>query len=126
MNQRHHSTTAQPQSALATLTERGFFKQCTNLEGLAAAMEQGPLTFYAGFDPTGASLHVGHMVPLFAMAHLNRAGHTAIALVGAILVWVLSRRTGQLVEAASEPAAGAAGVSADEVARLDAEMRNLE
>jgi len=60
----------------------------------------------------------------------NLAGYflpaAAIALVGAILVWVLTRRSGQLVEAAAEPDGGGAGVSADEAARLEAEMRNLE
>ncbi len=68
--------------SLATLKERGFFKQCTDEEKLATLFETEKLTFYAGFDPTGPSLHVGHLVPLFAMAHLNRAGHRAIALAG--------------------------------------------
>jgi cytochrome c-type biogenesis protein CcmH/NrfF len=60
----------------------------------------------------------------------NLAGYfvpgAAIALVGAVLIWVLTRRSGQLVEAAAEREAGAAGMSADESARLEAEMRNLE
>ena len=68
--------------ALAALKERGFFKQCTDEEKLATLLETETVTFYAGFDPTGPSLHVGHLVPLFAMAHLNRAGHRAIALAG--------------------------------------------
>ena len=68
--------------ALATLKERGFFKQCTDEEKLATLLDTERVTFYAGFDPTGPSLHVGHLVPLFAMAHLNRAGHRAIALAG--------------------------------------------
>ena len=42
----------------------------------------GPLTFYAGFDPTATSLHAGTLVPLMAMAHLERAGHRAIAVLG--------------------------------------------
>ncbi len=67
---------------LAALKERGFFKQCTDEEKLATLLETETVTFYAGFDPTGPSLHVGHLVPLFAMAHLNRAGHRAIALAG--------------------------------------------
>lgn len=45
-------------------------------------MDEGPITFYVGFDPTGASLHIGHMLPAFALRHLREAGHTAIALVG--------------------------------------------
>ncbi|MDX9800152.1 MAG: tyrosine--tRNA ligase [Spirochaetia bacterium] len=68
--------------ALATLKERGFIKQCTDLDLLDKKLSEERLTFYCGFDPTGPSLHAGHLVPLFAMAHLNRAGHRAIALVG--------------------------------------------
>jgi tyrosyl-tRNA synthetase len=67
---------------LKALEERGFIKQCTDLEGLYKYAETTPLVFYAGFDPTGPSLHAGHMVPLFAMAHLQKAGHKALALVG--------------------------------------------
>ncbi|MCD6397395.1 MAG: tyrosine--tRNA ligase [Spirochaetaceae bacterium] len=67
---------------LDTLIERGFFKQCTNLEGLRKKMDEGPVTFYVGVDPTGSSLHVGHMVPFFAMHHLQQAGHNPIAVVG--------------------------------------------
>ncbi|MEA1910592.1 MAG: tyrosine--tRNA ligase [Spirochaetota bacterium] len=67
---------------LDTLIERGFFKQCTNLEALTKKMDEGPVTFYVGVDPTGSSLHVGHMVPFFAMHHLQKAGHNPIALVG--------------------------------------------
>lgn len=67
---------------LDTLIERGFFKQCTNLEALTKKMDEGPVTFYVGVDPTGSSLHVGHMVPFFAMHHLQQAGHNPIAVVG--------------------------------------------
>ncbi len=69
-------------NGLDTLIERGFFKQCTNLEGLKKKMDEGPVTFYVGVDPTGSSLHVGHMVPFFAMHHLQQAGHNPIAVVG--------------------------------------------
>ena len=68
--------------ALKVLQERGFVKQCTDLDLLSKKLDEGVVTFYCGFDPTGPSLHAGHLVPLFAMAHLNRAGHRAIALVG--------------------------------------------
>ncbi|HQL32458.1 MAG TPA: tyrosine--tRNA ligase [Treponemataceae bacterium] len=68
--------------ALETLKERGFFQQCTDAEGLSALMEKGPVTFYVGCDPTGPSLHIGHMVPFFALRHLREAGHQGIALVG--------------------------------------------
>lgn len=69
-------------AALQTLKERGFFAQCTDLEGLSALMDKGPITFYVGCDPTGPSLHIGHMVPFFALRHLREAGHKGIALIG--------------------------------------------
>ncbi|MBP7495685.1 MAG: tyrosine--tRNA ligase, partial [Spirochaetales bacterium] len=68
--------------ALQTLEERGFIQQCTDREGLSALMDAGPVTFYVGCDPTGPSLHIGHMVPFFALRHLHEAGHTSIALIG--------------------------------------------
>jgi len=49
---------------------------------LTALLGRGPVTFYAGFDPTASSLHVGSMIPLVAMAHLARAGHRPIAVLG--------------------------------------------
>lgn len=69
-------------SALATLQERGFIRQCTDMEGLSKAMDAGPITFYEGCDPTGPSLHIGHMVPYFAIRHLHEAGHRGIVLMG--------------------------------------------
>lgn len=69
-------------AAIETLKERGFFAQCTDLEGLSAKMDRGPVTFYVGCDPTGPSLHIGHMVPFFALRHLRNAGHHGIALIG--------------------------------------------
>jgi tyrosyl-tRNA synthetase len=69
-------------NALDVLKERGFFKQCTDEEMLTRKFTEGPVRFYCGFDPTGPSLHCGHMVPLFAMHHLQQAGHLPIALVG--------------------------------------------
>ncbi|MDR3312676.1 MAG: tyrosine--tRNA ligase [Spirochaetaceae bacterium] len=68
--------------ALETLKERGFFQQCTDPDALSDLMDQGPVTFYVGCDPTGTSLHVGHMVPFFAFRHLVAAGHRGIALIG--------------------------------------------
>ena len=67
---------------LQILKQRGFLKQCTDENQLETLLSDGPVTFYAGFDPTGPSLHAGHLIPLFAMAHLQRAGHRPIALVG--------------------------------------------
>lgn len=68
--------------ALQTLIDRGFFRQCTNVEALSALMDKGPVTFYTGTDPTGGSLHIGHLVPQFAVRHLRNAGHIGIALLG--------------------------------------------
>jgi len=69
-------------SALENLKTRGFFSQCTNEEELSRLMNEGPVTFYEGTDPTGGSLHIGHMVPYFAFRHLRDAGHKGIALLG--------------------------------------------
>lgn len=71
-----------PADVLGTLRARGFVQQITDESALAARLAAGPVTFYAGFDPTAASLHVGHYIPLMAMAHLARAGHKAIAVLG--------------------------------------------
>jgi tyrosyl-tRNA synthetase len=68
--------------ALLNLQTRGFFQQCTDAEGLSNLMDQGPVTFYVGCDPTGPSLHIGHMVPFFAYRHLRDAGQKGIALIG--------------------------------------------
>jgi tyrosyl-tRNA synthetase len=67
---------------LGTLKERGFVSQCSDEAGLAKLLDGECVTFYIGFDPTGDSLHVGHLQQLMAMAHLQRAGHRPIALVG--------------------------------------------
>lgn len=68
--------------ALEILKERGFIQQCTDLEGLSRLMDEGPVTLYEGCDPTGPSLHIGHMVPYFAIRHLHDAGNHAIVLMG--------------------------------------------
>ena len=65
-----------------TLNERGFVKQTTNAEQVAHLLSEGPVTYYVGFDPTASSLHVGSLVPIMAMAHLQRAGHKPIAIIG--------------------------------------------
>ena len=70
------------QHALDVLKERGFIAQSVYEEDLYKRMEQGPVTFYVGFDPTADSLHIGHYIPIMAMAHMQRAGHRPIALMG--------------------------------------------
>ncbi|MCL2764821.1 MAG: tyrosine--tRNA ligase [Treponema sp.] len=69
-------------STLEILKTRGFFQQCTDAESLSKLMDEGPVTFYEGTDPTGGSLHIGHMVPYFAFRHLRDNGHKGIALLG--------------------------------------------
>ncbi len=61
---------------------RGLIAQSTDLEALAAEAQRGPITVYAGFDPTGPSLHAGHLVPLLALRRFQRAGHRPIVLAG--------------------------------------------
>ncbi|MDR2514200.1 MAG: tyrosine--tRNA ligase [Christensenellaceae bacterium] len=68
--------------ALDVLRERGFIAQTVFEEDLYKMMEEGPVTFYVGFDPTADSLHIGHFIPIMAMMHMQRAGHRPIALVG--------------------------------------------
>ena len=65
-----------------TLKERGFIKQVTYEEDLYKLLGNEQVTFYIGFDPTADSLHVGHFMQVIVMAHMQRAGHRPIALVG--------------------------------------------
>ena len=67
---------------LSELRERGFVQQLSDEPALVALLAKAQVTFYAGFDPTASSLHVGSMIPLMAMAHLSRAGHRPIAVLG--------------------------------------------
>ena len=53
-----------------------------NTEGLSAALRAGTVSAYCGFDPTSSSLHVGNLIPVMGLVHLQRAGHRPIALVG--------------------------------------------
>ncbi|MEG2542350.1 MAG: tyrosine--tRNA ligase [Christensenellaceae bacterium] len=64
-----------------TLKQRGFIKQVTH-EGLDEMLKKEQVKFYVGFDATADSLHVGHFVQLMAMAHMQRAGHIPIVLIG--------------------------------------------
>jgi tyrosyl-tRNA synthetase len=63
------------------LNQRGFVAQATDAEGISQRLEE-PLTCYVGFDPTADSLHVGSLVPIMALAHMQRHGHRPIVLVG--------------------------------------------
>jgi len=81
----HPDTGAQQHAAARTgvleeLAWRGLLYQQT--EGAAAALAAGPVTAYCGFDPTAASLHIGSLVPIMGLVHLQRHGHRPIALAG--------------------------------------------
>jgi len=67
---------------LDTLRDRGFIEQTTHDEELYDYLEKDSVTCYIGFDPTAASLHVGSLVPIMALAQMQRHGHRPIALVG--------------------------------------------
>ena len=69
-------------SVLDELEWRGLISQSTDRDRLAEALNGEPITYYCGFDPTAASLHIGNLVQLINMRHLQAAGHHPIALVG--------------------------------------------
>ena len=69
-------------NAYDILESRGYIKQCSHPEELRELMGREKLTFYIGFDPTADSLHIGHYVALMTMAHMQRAGHRPIVLLG--------------------------------------------
>lgn len=64
------------------LKERGFVKQVTNEAAVRELFAKGRVTAYVGFDPTADSLHVGNLMGLMVLAHLQRAGHRPIAVIG--------------------------------------------
>ncbi len=65
-----------------TLVERGLIAQTTDADKIREMLATENVKFYIGFDPTADSLHVGHFVSVMVMAHMQRAGHTPIALFG--------------------------------------------
>jgi tyrosyl-tRNA synthetase len=75
-------TVAPVTDVLADLEWRGLIALSTDREALARDLAAGPVTLYCGFDPTGDSLHLGSLVPLFALRRFQLAGHRPIALAG--------------------------------------------
>ncbi len=67
---------------LRRVQDRGFFHQCTDLEGLDKLLSAGPISAYIGFDCTATSLHVGSLVPILMLRHLQQCGHKPIVLMG--------------------------------------------
>lgn len=78
-------STSQPpvtDNILDELEWRGLIAQSTDLDELRAELARGPITLYSGFDPTAASLHAGHLVPLLTLRRFQLAGHRPIVLAG--------------------------------------------
>ncbi|MEE2694314.1 MAG: tyrosine--tRNA ligase [Pseudomonadota bacterium] len=74
---------AKPKSELLqTLTSRGYLHQCTDLSGLDDLARRGSIVGYIGFDCTADSLHVGSLVPIMLLRHLQRTGHKPLVLLG--------------------------------------------
>ncbi|MGD9011359.1 MAG: tyrosine--tRNA ligase, partial [Desulfobacterales bacterium] len=69
-------------NVLDVLEERGFIEQTTHDQELRECLDRGSVTCYIGFDPTAASLHIGSLVPIMSLAHMQRQGHRPIALIG--------------------------------------------
>jgi tyrosyl-tRNA synthetase len=65
-----------------TLQARGFIQQVTHAEVLQDRLQHEQVTFYIGFDPTASSFHIGNLLPIMAMVHMQRAGHRPIAILG--------------------------------------------
>ena len=69
------------QNVYDTLKARGFIENVTDEEAVKDLLKE-PRVCYTGFDPTGDSLHVGHLLPIMALMHMEQAGHKPIALLG--------------------------------------------
>lgn len=69
-------------SVFDVLQERGFIAQITHEDEVKQLLSEKQVTFYIGFDPTADSLHVGHFLQLMVMAHMQKAGHKPIVLIG--------------------------------------------
>ena len=69
-------------NVIDVLKERGFIEQTTHEDELRDYLESEEATCYIGFDPTASSLHVGSLVPIMSLAHMQKHGHRPIALIG--------------------------------------------
>jgi len=75
-------TTADSNAFIAEMKWRGFFEQCTDEAALSEMLSGEVVTGYCGFDPTADSLHIGSLLPIMGLVHLQRHGHRPIAIVG--------------------------------------------
>lgn len=71
-----------------TLVDRGYFAQATHPQEIKEYLAKPGAIFYIGFDPTADSLHIGHLTQMMVMAHMQRAGHIPIALMGGGTGWI--------------------------------------
>ncbi len=69
------------ENVLDILEQRGFVEQITDREQVRKLLER-PVVCYVGFDPTASSLHVGSLLPIMALVHMQRAGHKPIVVIG--------------------------------------------
>lgn len=69
-------------TVLDILKERGFIQQLTHENEISELLAKEKITFYIGFDPTADSLHVGHFLGMMVMAHMQKAGHRPVCLIG--------------------------------------------
>lgn len=76
------TTNAQITDLVAELKWRGLIKDCTDEKGLSEHLNTGQRKIYAGFDPTADSLTIGNLVPIMMLAHVKRAGHTPVVVMG--------------------------------------------
>eukprot|EP00429_Kryptoperidinium_foliaceum_P036753 CAMPEP_0176158472 /NCGR_PEP_ID=MMETSP0120_2-20121206/81050_1 /TAXON_ID=160619 /ORGANISM="Kryptoperidinium foliaceum, Strain CCMP 1326" /LENGTH=461 /DNA_ID=CAMNT_0017495833 /DNA_START=45 /DNA_END=1426 /DNA_ORIENTATION=- len=67
---------------LQTMRDRGFLHQCSNIEELDKKMKDGTISAYLGFDATADSLHVGSLLQIMILRHLQNSGHKPIVLIG--------------------------------------------
>lgn len=67
---------------LKDLEWRGLINMCTDTEGLEKALDEKQLSLYCGVDPTGDSMHIGHLLPFLVLKRFQHAGHKPIVLVG--------------------------------------------
>ena len=98
---------------------RGLIAQSTGLDALRARLAGGPTTLYAGFDPTAASLHAGHLVPLLTLRRFQLAGHRPIVLAGGATGLIGDPRD------VGERTMNSADTVADWAARIDAQLRRF-
>ena len=76
------TTQAQISDLIAELEWRGLIKDCTDKEGLGKHLASGQRKIYCGFDPTADSLTIGNLVPIMMLAHVKRAGHVPVVIMG--------------------------------------------